>query len=101
MTATAAHILQDLKTLPPAELREVRAQVGKLLGELPAAADTASAGLCFDRAKAEAALNSLDGKFAGEGLTGLLLQERSRDRLREQAQLEAYLASRRPRHAQP
>jgi hypothetical protein len=99
MTAAAEDILQHLKTLPHGELREIYAQVGNLLIETPAA--NASEGERFDSAKAKAALNALDGKFAGEGLTDQLLQERAKDRLREQAQLEAHLTNRPPHHAQP
>jgi len=98
---TAEHILQELKTLRHAELREVWAQAGELLDELPPPSGTANGGRFFDRSKAEAALDVLDGKFAGDDLTGLLWQERAKDGLREQAQLEAYLAHRRPGHAQP
>ena len=68
---TAEHILQELKTLRHAELREVWAQAGELLDELPPPSGTANGGRFFDRSKAEAALDVLDGKFAGADLTGL------------------------------
>jgi hypothetical protein len=44
---------------------------------------------------AQAALNALDGKFTDSRMHQLLLEDRAQDRLREQAQSEHYLASRR------
>jgi len=100
MTATAEHVLEELKTLPQKELRTVWEQAGRLLRKPePLAASTLPPP--FDPPKAAAALAALSGKFAGAGLSGLLLQERAKDRLREQAELEKHLAHRRsPGHGQ-
>lgn len=85
MTATAERLVEELAKLPPAELREVWQRVG-VLPEHGVPAPTAG-----ERAALEA-VHSLYGRFAGSNLLVHLLQDRARDRAREDEQLSRYRA---------
>ena len=95
MTATAEHVLEEIKTLPPPEMRSVWEQLTQMVHRVGSAAPPQAEAPAFDRTTAQAALDALDGKFTGSRMLQLLLEDRAQDRLREQAQLEHYLASRR------
>jgi len=95
MTVTAAHVLEQIKTLPPPEMQAVWEQLTQMVHRVGAAAAPQAETPAFDRTTAQAALDALDGKFTGSRMHQLLLEDRAQDRLREQAQLEHYLASRR------
>lgn len=71
--------MEELAKLPPAELREVWQRVGVLPENgVPVTAD--------ERAALEA-VHSLYARFAGGNMLVHLLQERARDRAREEQQL--------------
>lgn len=100
MTATAERVLEEIKTLPPPDLRVVWERLTQLVNPGDPAAPSVAAPP-FDRAKGQAALDALDGKFTGGRMLQLLLESRAEDRLREQVESETYLATRRPPgHAQ-
>jgi hypothetical protein len=80
MTVTAERVLAEIKALPPAELREVWQGLSLTLSE-PATAPTLSA------QRALQIVHSLYGRFAGGKSVVHLLQERARDRAREEDKL--------------
>jgi hypothetical protein len=80
MTAAAERVLEEIKTLPPADLRAVWQYLSEVLNN-PAPA------LAGDERAALEAARSLYGRFAGGEMLVHLLQERARDRGREDEQL--------------
>ena len=92
MTVTAEHVLQEIQTLPAADLRQVWVQLGKRLAELNLSAVTTPAEVSEE--EFQAALDELTGCTTGSSGTDLLLAERRRDCEQEQAELEAYLVRR-------
>ena len=95
MTATAEHVLEEIRTLPPPEMRAVWEQLTQMVNNIGSASAPPAEAPTLDPAKAQEALDALDGKFTGSRMLQLLLEDRAQDRLREEAQLEIYLASRR------
>ncbi len=83
MTATAERVLEEIKTLPPADLRVVLQHLSEVLNN-PAPAPAG------DEREALEAVHSLYGRFAGGEMLVHLLQERARDRAREDEQLRRY-----------
>ncbi len=92
MTAMAEHVLQEIKTLPPADLRQVWARVSHRLAELNLPPGTPPAEVSDE--EFQGALDELTGGTAGNNLTDLLLAERRRDREREQAEVEFHSETR-------
>jgi hypothetical protein len=85
MTATAERLLREIKSLPPADVRAVWEHMGRLM---EASADTPPQPPVHSTTEqALRALEALDGRFAGARLLDRLLEERQRDRLREESQL--------------
>ena len=80
MTTTAERLVEELGKLPPAELREVWQRVG------PAPDNGATSPPSDDRAALEV-VHSLYDRFAGGNSLVRLLQERARDRAREEEKL--------------
>ena len=92
MTATVEHVLAEVKALPHAELRELWQEVNQLMAKLYGNSLPPLTPRQPEQIQAAwAALNALDGKFAGDGLLQRLLEERAHDRQREQAELATYL----------
>ena len=83
MTAMAERVLEEIKTLPHADLREIWQRLSDALND----AAPAPAG---DEREALEAVHSLYGRFAGGDLLAHLLQERARDRAREDEQLRRH-----------
>jgi hypothetical protein len=83
MTATAERVLEEIKTLPPADLRVVWQHLSKVLNN-PAPAQAG------DEREALEAVHSLYGRFAGGEMLVHLLRERARDRARDDEQLRRY-----------
>ena len=83
MTATAERVLEEIKTLPLAELRVVWQHLSEVLNH-PAPAPTG------DEREALEAVHSLYGRFAGGEMLAHLLQERTHDRARDDEQLRRY-----------
>jgi hypothetical protein len=86
MTATAEHFLQELRALPPADLRQVWAQVSQRMTELNL--PTTAPAEVVPEGEFQAALGEVGSDRTGQNLTDLLLNERHRDRDREQTELE-------------
>jgi len=83
MTAAAEKVLEEIKTLPPAALRVVWQHLSAVLNKAaPAQAGAAQESL--------EAVHSLYGRFAGGEMLVHLLQERTRDRAREEEQLRRH-----------
>ena len=80
MTATAAHVLEQIKTLPPPEMQAVWEQLTQMVHRVGAAAPPQAEAPAFDRTTAQAALEALDGKFTGSRMHQLLLEDRAQDR---------------------
>jgi hypothetical protein len=89
VSASAEHILQELRQLPAEELRQLRIQVNKLLAEAEPCRPS--------RQETGRALRALYGKYEGRGLTRTLMEERARERAKERAQDEDRLAGKRER----
>lgn len=85
MTATAERVLEDIKTLPPADLRTVWQRVSEVLNSPPPPPGSRER-------EALEAVYSLYGRFAGGDLLVHLLQERTHDRAREDEQLRGHLS---------
>ncbi|MBI2928397.1 MAG: hypothetical protein HYY24_22235 [Verrucomicrobia bacterium] len=80
MTTTAERLVEELGKLPPAELREVWQRVGPACDNGPSAPPP-------DQRAALEVVHSLYGRFAGGNSLVHLLQERARDRAREEVEL--------------
>jgi len=80
MTATAERVLAEIKALPPAELREVWQEFSRVLTE-PTPAPTLGSQVALE------IVHSLYGRFAGGNSLVHLLQNRARDRAREEDKL--------------
>ena len=80
MTVTAERVLAEIKALPPTELREVWQGISLALSE-PTTTPTSSAQGALQ------VVHSLYGRFAGGKSNVHLLQERARDRAREDDKL--------------
>ena len=80
MTVTAERVLAEIKALPPTELREVWQGLSLALSE-PTTTPTSSAQGALQ------VVHSLYGRFAGGQSHVHLLQERARDRAREEDKL--------------
>ena len=83
VTATAERLVEELAKLPPAELREIWQRVG-VVPEKGVPAHTP------DERVALEVVHSLYGRFADGNMLVHLLQERARDRAREDEQLRRY-----------
>jgi hypothetical protein len=86
MTAVAEQVVNEFRSLPLEERREVWKQLSQIVLETPAP--------CFNEAEFESALNEVVGCTALRNATGRLLEERQRERQREQTQLQARHSSR-------
>ena len=76
MTATAEHVLEEIRTLSVDEKREIWRQISHILDQTNLAVKGEQDAL--------EAVHSLYGRFAGGGMLTRLLQERARDRAREE-----------------
>ena len=92
MTATAERVVDDIKRLQPPDLLKVRDEVNRLADQLIATA--AAAAVHSKQEQQLAALRALDGCCNGGNSLQRLLDERARDRDREEAELQAYLTRR-------
>ena len=87
MMATAEQVLKEIRQLRPADLREVRDQLNRLISELDPAptADPAQ----VSEEEFDAALEEVTGCTAGSDSLERLLQERRRDFEQEEADTRA------------
>jgi hypothetical protein len=85
MTATAERVLQDIRTLPTADLREVWQQVSQLVAEQ--SSPPVSTPPPVSTQEFEAALEEVTGCTAETGSLERLLTERRREAAQEQAWL--------------
>ena len=81
MTLAAEQVMQELRRLPPEERRQIWQQLSQLV--VQTSTTTAS------DAEFEAALDELTGCTTGHNTAGRLLEERRRERQREQALVTA------------
>lgn len=81
MTATAERLLSEIKTLPPTDIVELCQSVVQLAATVKSAPRPL-------QDKVLEAIRASHGLFAGSGLTQKLLEERARERDREQAEVE-------------
>lgn len=87
MTATAERVLREIRQLPPAERNEIWEELRHLVLDLsaPSATDLPQ----VSNEEFEAALEEVTGCTSGSGSLERLLQDRQRDRDREQSLLQS------------
>jgi hypothetical protein len=93
MTATAERMLEEIRTLPPPDLRVVWQEINNLVVKLEPPPRLTPAPK-HSRQEVMDALDRLTGCTAGSNSLQRLLEDRQRDRDREEAELQAYLARR-------
>jgi hypothetical protein len=86
MSTKALAILEEIRGLPPAELRELWQQVNHMAAAMETSGSPAAR---VSDGEFEAALDEVTGCTAGSNLLQRLVAERRRDREHDEAQLEA------------
>ena len=90
MRATVDRVLEEIRALPPPDLRVVCVEITKLVNKL-----NSPRPLPRPEGEIMAILNRLTGCTAERPLMRRLMTERAQERAREEAELQAYLARRR------
>jgi hypothetical protein len=80
MTATAERLLDEIRRLPAADREEICRSVSQLAANIQTAPKPD---------EVLQAIRASHGLFAGSGLTGKLLEDRARERQREEAEAQA------------
>lgn len=93
MTVTIEHVLEEIRTLRAPDLRAVWQEVNSMILKLELSSDPTPTPKA-SREEVMAALDRLAGCTAGSQSLPRLLEDRQRERQREEADLQAYLARR-------